>query len=234
MGAYATSKKTKEALIGAAGQLFAIYGFHGISTRTIAEEAGENVGSIHYHFGSKSGLLEATYRAMFEVLENEPLDYMENRESLLLSDRGKIEFLVGLMEIYFAKIFRKDKYGWEAALFCQVLTQQDEITQKLFRETIRPELQVLKKIAKRLRPDFSEMEAEIWSVNFVGQIAHFSLLKPAICVSFDMEDYSETYLETLKRHLLKNIIPGLGLFLPPNFDFSTADDPSSQNVPNSH
>jgi hypothetical protein len=160
------------------------------------------------------------------------MDFVEKNENLLQDDRGKIEFLVGLTEIYFSKIFRKNKHGWEAALFCQVLTQQDDVSRKLFSETIRPELQILKEIGQRLRPDFSELDAEIWAVHFVGQIAHFSLLKPAICVSFDMEDYSETYLLRLKEHLHRSIIQGLGISLPPDFHPYLADGSTFQHSSN--
>ena len=59
MATYETSIKTKEALINAAGELAAEKGFASVSTRAIALRADENVGSIHYHFGSKEKLFEA-------------------------------------------------------------------------------------------------------------------------------------------------------------------------------
>lgn len=47
---------TRERLIQAALQHFALYGYEGASTRQIAQTAGENQGSITYHFGNKENL----------------------------------------------------------------------------------------------------------------------------------------------------------------------------------
>ncbi len=58
----ARSAQTREALLGAACEVFARDGFHAASTRAIAQAAGVNQALIAYHFGSKEGL----YLAVFE------------------------------------------------------------------------------------------------------------------------------------------------------------------------
>lgn len=50
---------TREALKGAAREVFARHGFDGARTREIAELAGANKAMISYHFGGKSGLFTA-------------------------------------------------------------------------------------------------------------------------------------------------------------------------------
>ena len=67
MATYETSVKTREALISAAGQLAAQLGFASVSIRAIARHANENVGSIHYHFGSKEKLFEAVVRSVLQI-----------------------------------------------------------------------------------------------------------------------------------------------------------------------
>lgn len=47
---------TRVALIEAALKLFGERGYDSVSTRTIAEAASANIGSIAYHFGGKAGL----------------------------------------------------------------------------------------------------------------------------------------------------------------------------------
>ena len=54
-------ENTKDAIVNAAGKLFAEHGFEAVSTRMIAKEAGINLRSIHYHFGSKENLYVAAY-----------------------------------------------------------------------------------------------------------------------------------------------------------------------------
>jgi AcrR family transcriptional regulator len=48
-----------EAILDAAEVVFADSGFHGATTRAIAERAGANAALIHYYFGSKEALYEA-------------------------------------------------------------------------------------------------------------------------------------------------------------------------------
>ena len=50
---------TREALKGAAREVFARQGFEGARTREIAERAGANKAMISYHFGGKGGLFTA-------------------------------------------------------------------------------------------------------------------------------------------------------------------------------
>jgi AcrR family transcriptional regulator len=60
----ASDRGTAEALLSAAGRLFAERGYVGTSIRAITAAAGANLGAVTYHFGSK----QALYRAMLERL----------------------------------------------------------------------------------------------------------------------------------------------------------------------
>ena len=50
---------TRERLLGVAERLFAERGIDAVSTRDITRDADANSASIHYHFGSKAGLVAA-------------------------------------------------------------------------------------------------------------------------------------------------------------------------------
>ncbi|MCJ8520896.1 AcrR family transcriptional regulator [Pseudorhizobium tarimense] len=54
-------KNVKEALLDAAVTLFSRSGYNAVSLRDIAKEAGANLGSLTYHFGSKANLLKEIY-----------------------------------------------------------------------------------------------------------------------------------------------------------------------------
>ncbi|GAB4273868.1 MAG: hypothetical protein Kow0013_27850 [Pararhodobacter sp.] len=51
--------EAQDAILDAAEVVFADNGFHGATTRAIAEQAGANAALIHYYFGSKEALYEA-------------------------------------------------------------------------------------------------------------------------------------------------------------------------------
>lgn len=52
---------TRQRILDAAERLFSEHGINGVSLRTIVAEAGVNTAAVHYHFGSKQGLLEAVF-----------------------------------------------------------------------------------------------------------------------------------------------------------------------------
>lgn len=61
-----TGDATAGKLVAAGLKLFGRHGFAATGTRALAAEAGTNVASISYHFGSKAGLRDACARAVTE------------------------------------------------------------------------------------------------------------------------------------------------------------------------
>jgi len=64
----AQREATRERIVQAALEAFAEKGFHGASTRDIAERAGTNQGLITYHFRSKDELWRAAADRIFGML----------------------------------------------------------------------------------------------------------------------------------------------------------------------
>jgi len=57
----ARGEATRQRILDAAQRLFSEHGSNGVSLRAITAEAGANSAAANYHFGSKSGLLEAVF-----------------------------------------------------------------------------------------------------------------------------------------------------------------------------
>ncbi len=70
--------ETPERLMDVAERLFAEHGYSNVSTRTIAEEANANSAAVHYHFGSKEGLLDAVFRRRLDPLNQERVALIED------------------------------------------------------------------------------------------------------------------------------------------------------------
>ncbi|THD51697.1 TetR/AcrR family transcriptional regulator [Phenylobacterium sp.] len=62
---------TKAAVFNAAERLFALHGFQNVSVRDITAEAGVNLASVNYHFGSKDALLFEIFRRRTGELNRE-------------------------------------------------------------------------------------------------------------------------------------------------------------------
>lgn len=56
----------RERILAAAVHAFAVHGFHGATTRSIAAAADVNISMINYYFGSKQGLLKTATQRYFE------------------------------------------------------------------------------------------------------------------------------------------------------------------------
>ena len=69
-----TTTDTKTCLLDAGEKLFAELGIARASMRAITQAAGANLAAVHYHFGSKEGLVRAVFRRRLEPLNRDRLD----------------------------------------------------------------------------------------------------------------------------------------------------------------
>lgn len=86
MGATSRNPPTSEAssperILMAAENLFGDKGFSAVSLRKVTSEAGVNLAAVHYHFGSKDGLIEAVLRRNIEPINVERLRLLDQFES---------------------------------------------------------------------------------------------------------------------------------------------------------
>ncbi|HET8555086.1 MAG TPA: TetR/AcrR family transcriptional regulator [Rhodanobacteraceae bacterium] len=68
---------TKERILDAAEELFARRGFDGASLRQLTSDAGVNLASVNYHFGSKDKLIEEVFRRRLDILNGQRLDALD-------------------------------------------------------------------------------------------------------------------------------------------------------------
>ncbi len=59
---------TKDRIISAAEDLFAMHGFAGTSLRQVTSQADVNIAAVNYHFGSKENLINEVFRRRLDQL----------------------------------------------------------------------------------------------------------------------------------------------------------------------
>lgn len=165
---------TKERILQAAEKLFSDAGLGKTSLRAITSEAGVNVAAIHYHFGSKQGLL-------LELLVRRvaPL----NRERLALLDRierdavDRAPALEAVIEAFVAPILRiVDEGDAERrtllALVGRFYAEPDELIEPVVREQFGEVAARFTRALRRALPELSAAEVA-WRLHCtIGVLTH--------------------------------------------------------------
>ena len=79
--ATSANRDTKIRILDAAESLFAEHGFAATSLRAITRHANVNLAAVHYHFGSKEGLVEAVFSRRLGPLNQERLELLDAVEA---------------------------------------------------------------------------------------------------------------------------------------------------------
>lgn len=75
--AKATHFSTKDRILGAAEELFALHGFAGTSLRLVTSHADVNIAAVNYHFGSKENLVNEVFRRRMDEMTAARLNQLE-------------------------------------------------------------------------------------------------------------------------------------------------------------
>ncbi|MCX8071946.1 MAG: TetR/AcrR family transcriptional regulator [Candidatus Binatia bacterium] len=94
-------QSTKARILAAAEEVFAAKGFAGASTREIADKAGVNISSLHYHWESKETLYFAVFQDVYDRIVAVIRSALEQQKPG--KDRGRtIETVMGTLFDFFA------------------------------------------------------------------------------------------------------------------------------------
>lgn len=156
---------TQKKILNAAEMLFSRDGFEQTSLRQITQEAGVNLASVNYHFGSKKALIQAVmarYLVIFMPVLEEQLQQAEQQSEL------KTEELFKRFKIPLAKLTEVNKQGPD--IFLRLLGFAYSEIQGHLRKYTQQEfggvLQHLLALLKRANPHLDEQQM-FWRLHFV-------------------------------------------------------------------
>ncbi len=161
---------TKAAVFNAAERLFALHGFQNVSVRDITAEAGVNLASVNYHFGSKDALL-------FEIFKRRTAELNRERARLLheanARHAGKPP-VRDILEAYFTPPLRWSAPDNDRRISLQfIIRARSEGTEEM-KEVLRNDVSHLARFAEALlatRPDLPK-EDVYWRLHFVLGMVH--------------------------------------------------------------
>jgi AcrR family transcriptional regulator len=93
-----TGAETSETILDVAEDLFSKHGFHGVTLREVAREAGVDTALVHYYFDTKRGLFDAVFLRRAEVLNRDRLEAMDRYAATAgerMTAEGLIDAFVG-------------------------------------------------------------------------------------------------------------------------------------------
>jgi AcrR family transcriptional regulator len=161
---------TKAQVFCAAERLFALHGFQNVSVRDITAEAGVNLASVNYHFGSKDALL-------FEIFRRRTSELNRERARMLheANDRhAGAPPVREILEAYFAPPLRWADPSSNRQVSVQfIIRARSEGTAEM-REAIQNDVSHLARFAealKKARPDLPA-ETVYWRLHFSLGMVH--------------------------------------------------------------
>lgn len=154
---------TRAALIDAACQLFAQYGFTEVSTRMISKCAKVSQSSVHYHFDTKATLYEEVFRRVFDIenaLDHEKL--IQKEPQVLQTDDGKSYAIHRLVLDFFNRnVFFRE--SWKRDLIIREIIDPSPVYLNLVDNVLRLESDRRVDFFYLLKPDGTSADAYFWA-----------------------------------------------------------------------
>ena len=159
---------TKTRILDSAERLFAEHGFAATSLRGITAEAGVNLAAVHYHFGSKEGLVEAVFARRVGPLNDERLRLLDECEA----DGGRLEDILRALLGPALRLTREHSDDFVMRLLGRMFSEPGERVQAIFTEQFR---EVALRFTTALQAVVPELPAQefFWRMHFmIGAMAH--------------------------------------------------------------
>lgn len=217
---FANYDNTRERLLDAAGQVFALRGFQEATVREICQLAKANVAAINYHFRDKQTLyIEAVKQAHCQA---HALVGLQWPEGLPPRERLRI-FIAKWLEQFLAA----ERPSWHMALMLREMANPTEACAALVESYIRPMANVLRGILRDLLP--LAPDTTLWQTGFsiVGQCLFYKVQRPIAELLMGREAFAGLTTAHIAEHITRFCLAALGE--GPSLATLTANN--SQSIP---
>ncbi|WP_147821691.1 CerR family C-terminal domain-containing protein [Salidesulfovibrio onnuriiensis] len=210
-------EQTRERLLLSGLKLFGRYGYKGVTTRALAEDAKVNQASIPYHFGGKEGL----YRAVAEMVA----DDMTVVKSVFYRHAPLIFRKIGGRKALLRKVVQKSV----RRIVRRFLGFRDNAADRpafIVREYMEPGAgfdilydRVIKNVHMALTAmvaaafGLSEEsdEAKLRAHALMGQVIAFGVARPVVLRRMGWESYTEENVDAIAGAVVEMVLGALGL-----------------------
>jgi AcrR family transcriptional regulator len=131
--------QTSQRILDAAGALFAANGFAETTSKAIAQQAEADQASINYHFGSRSGLYQATLAEAHRQLIT-----LGALEVIVESEQAATDKLAQFIDLLAHSV--SSEQGWPLQLLARELLSPSSHLQVLLTQEVQPKLALVLRI----------------------------------------------------------------------------------------
>lgn len=206
---------TRDHLLNTAGELFAVHGLDGVSTRMIAEEAGVKLSGIHYHFGGKEKLyLAALTHAMKTDSCADFSSVIQENPTLLETPAGCAEIIRNTVYRSFYDHFKGDTPDWTTQLVVREIINPSRLFPQFADVVIKPDKEAARELYFRCRPDGEEVHFNGWLDLLHSQIFLYVMAKDALELLRGEGSMNKEFYRGVARVVSRAMILDLALPLP--------------------
>ncbi|PZP61850.1 MULTISPECIES: TetR/AcrR family transcriptional regulator [Pseudoxanthomonas] len=193
-----TQFSTKDRILGAAEELFALHGFAGTSLRQVTTRADVNIAAVNYHFGSKENLVNEVFRRRMDVMTAARLGQLEEA----LKRPGELEpILAAFVEPALAMAQDGQGGGAFVRVIARAYAEKNDNLRKFLSDHYGHVLREFAKAIAACLPGLSKQEL-YWRLDFLAgaltyAMADFGLIKRPAGVT------EATHRELAARELIR-------------------------------
>jgi AcrR family transcriptional regulator len=174
-----STEKTKKCILDAAERLFARRGFHNTSLRDITSEAGVNIASVNYHFGTREALIREVVLRRLKPINRERMRLLESMRQDAAQDPGRLSVravLQAFLEPSVNFLNSEPAASDFVRIMGQGMADPDETIRKLFMEQVRPVFRIMTELLSESLPDVPLSAIHVRLHCFIGAFAHWMRL----------------------------------------------------------
>ena len=194
--------ETRERLLAAASEEFALRGFANARVRHIVDQAGANLAAVNYHFGGKEGLYRAT---LARLTARKPLRRphsnprgLDSRQRLERRVQAVLErFVVHTNGTTLGRILAHEAMNPTAHL--------DEV----IAESLKPELAELRTLLADVVPGAPADAIGLAAIGVLGQCLLYQFARPALARAFPGLPEGRALCRTVAAHVTSFTVAGL-------------------------
>ncbi|MEX1039910.1 MAG: CerR family C-terminal domain-containing protein [Pirellulaceae bacterium] len=201
-------RDTRERLLAAAIQEFALHGYEQGTVRRICAKAGANLNAIKYYFDDKRGL----YVEAVKAAHREKRRPFAEANMLTPPTEGDprewlYRFVFSMVSLSMEAHDRADPHHM---LLMREIANPTEALEGIVREFIEPHFNMLNAILEPLLPpDTPSLKRKMFGFSVIGQCIYYKMAAPIIPMLLTEEEREQLDAEQIARHITDVVLTSL-------------------------